>query len=314
MKLVIDKKVKSAILLIGIVILAIALIILVQPRPRDVREAYGSYTLSTEMTLYDQLHNSTLYGNNATLADPSVIYNSISKEMYIEVQLSYFNSQNISQRIYYSYSVYIISSNPSWEKLVYTTNRILNASSGFSDSFVMGINLTSNVSLGSKINDQLGFTSGSAYSVNIISQAKSDLGLSDSNLTIAIGGTTDSVTGPGNTPLTGSYFKNALIPGKIIVPLSRDASYPLFLIASILIGYSAYLSLPAKPDPVQKFRNENRDNLIELGEGPPDGSIPVKSTEDLFRMASFVERPVFIFNDIVFIEVDGKTYYAEIRK
>ncbi|MCL4340555.1 MAG: hypothetical protein M1431_00440 [Candidatus Thermoplasmatota archaeon] len=315
MKSIINKKSKStAIGVVGIIILAIALIVLVQPRPRDVREAYGSYSLNAGMSLVDQLHNSTLYGNNTTLTDPSVIYNSISKDVLIDVNVNYFNSQGSSEQIYYSYSVYVISSSPSWEKLSYSTDKVFSATSSFSYSFVMRINLTSNVSLGSEINDQLGFTSGSSYSINIISQAKSDLGSSDSNLTIAIGGATDSVSGPGDAPVTGSYFKNAVIPGKIIIPLSRDTSYPLIIIAAILLGYSAFLVMPSKPDPVQRFRRDNRENLIELGVGPPDGSIPVRSTDDLFRMATFVERPVFIFEDIVFIEIDGKTYYAEIKK
>ena len=235
MKSIINKKSKStAIGVVGIIILAIALIVLVQPRPRDVREAYGSYSLNAGMSLVDQLHNSTLYGNNTTLTDPSVIYNSISKDVLIDVNVNYFNSQGSSEQIYYSYSVYVISSSPSWEKLSYSTDKVFSATSSFSYSFVMRINLTSNVSLGSEINDQLGFTSGSSYSINIISQAKSDLGSSDSNLTIAIGGATDSVSGPGDAPVTGSYFKNAVIPGKIIIPLSRDTSYPLIIIAAIL--------------------------------------------------------------------------------
>ncbi len=315
MKSIISKKSKSTVLaVVGIIILAVALIVLVQPRPRDVREAYGSYSLDTRMTLVDQLRNNTLYGNNTNLTNPSVIYKSISKNIFIDVNVNYFNSQGLSERLYYSYSVYVISSNPSWEKLSYSTDKVFNATSGFSDSFVMRINLTSNVSLGSEINDQLGFTSGSSYSINIVSQAKSNLGLADSNLTIAVGGTTDSVTGPGDAPLTGSYFRNAVIPGKIIIPLSRDISYPLIFVGAILLGSIAYLVMPSRPDPVQKFKNDNRENLIELGIGPPEGSIPVKSTDDLFRMATFVERPVFIFKDIVFIEIDGKTYYAEIKK
>ncbi len=315
MKSIISKKSKPTVLaVVGIIILAVALIVLVQPRPRDVREAYGSYSLNTGMTLVDQLRNSTLYGNNTSLTNPSVIYKSISKNIFIDVNVNYFNSHGLSEYIYYSYSVYVISSSPSWEKLSYSTYKVFNATSGFSDSFVMKINLTSNVSLGSEINDQLGFTSGSSYSINIISQAKSGLGLADSNLTIAIDGTTDSVTGPGDAPVTGSYFKNAVIPGKIIIPLSRDISYPLIFLAAILLGSFAYLVMPSRPDPVQKFKNDNRENLIELSVGPPEGSIPVKSTDDLFRIATFVERPVFIFNDIVFIEIDGKTYYAEIKK
>ena len=105
-----------------------------------------------------------------------------------------------------------------------------------------------------------------------------------------------------------------MIPGKIIIPLNRDISYPLIFVAAILLGSFVYLVMPSRPDPVQKFKNDNRENLIELSVGPPEGSIPVKSADDLFRMATFVERPVFIFNDIVFIEIDGKTYYSEIKK
>ena len=82
MKSIISKKGKSTVLaVVGIIILAVALVVLVQPRPRDVREAYGSYSLNTHMTLVDQLRNSTLYGNNTNLTDPSVIYKSISKNI-----------------------------------------------------------------------------------------------------------------------------------------------------------------------------------------------------------------------------------------
>ncbi len=299
---------------VGIIILVIALIILIQPYPREVREAYGSYSMNTEMTLSDQLRNNSLYGNNTTLSNPPLIYNNITRDLYVNVDVSYLNSQVTNSQIEFSYSVYVVSSNPSWEKGVYYSQKLINVTSGYSSSFVIGVNLTSNLTFGSNINRELGFSSGSSYSVFILSREISNLGVSDSNLTIAIGGATNTVTGPSDTPVSGTYFKDAVIPGKIIIPLSRDTSYPLLLIVAIIFGFFAYLIRPEKPDPVEKFKRDNRENLIELAAGPSEESIKVKSTDDLFRMAAFVERPVFIFNNIIFIEIDGKTYYAEINK
>lgn len=306
-------KKSSIIIIVAVIILAVALIIYVQPRPREVREAYGSYSLNSSMQLVDQLRNNSLYGNNASLQDPSVIYNNISKDLYVIVDISYFNSQNTGENIDYSYSVYVISSSPSWEKLVYhTTDKSIKATSNYSDSFITDINLTSNITQGSYINRELGFTSAS-YSVEIESQAVSPQGSSSSSLTISIGEVTDSVTGPSDVPLSGSYFRDATIPGKVIIPLERDVSYPLFLAAAILLGYTGYLMKPAKIDSVTKFKKDNRENLIELASGPSENAVQVGSTDDLFKMAAFVERPVFIFNNIIFVEIDGKTYYAEIK-
>jgi hypothetical protein len=71
---------------------------------------------------------------------------------------------------------------------------------------------------------------------------------------------------------------------------------------------------PRKNDYVKKFRKDNSGDLIELDTGPPEGSIKVIDTDDLMKMALITESPVFIHENLIFTELNGKTYYSEIKK
>lgn len=304
----------TGLVIVAVVLLAIGAIILVQPHPREVKEAYGSYSLNTQMKVMDQLRSNSLYGNNTTLIDPATVYRSITKDLYINVSISYFNSQGVSQNLTFTYDVILISSNPSWEKSTYTFSKRLSAGSNYVFSQNIEINVSSNVTTGNDINSQLGFSTGSSYSIYMAATTISSFGTSSSNITLSVGSTTYGISGPTDAPVSGVYYRNAVIPGKVIIPVSRDVSYPLLAIALAVIGYLAYVSYPGKPDYLERFRKANSDNLIELLTGPPEGSTQVKSTDDIFKIASFSERPVFIYENLIYVEVDGKTYFAEIKK
>jgi hypothetical protein len=190
----------------------------------------------------------------------------------------------------------------------------MNASSNATKDLIYPVNVSSNVSFGNSINRELGYTSGYSYSLLFQALATSPYGSSSSNVTLSLGSVTDGISGPSDSPLSGTLYRNATIPGKVIVKLPLDYAYALIAAGIALLIYPAATVKRKKPDPIRKFKQENADNLIEVTVGPPEDAIEIARTEDVFKMASFVERPVFSHEDRIYIEIDGRTYFAEIKK
>lgn len=299
---------------VAVILMAVAVVVLIQPQPRLVKEAYSSYYLESDLSVVDALKNNTLYGNNVSLTDPAVIYNNITKGIFIQLDLEYIPSISKDSEISYSYSVTLLSANPSWHKLSYQLNGKMNASSNATEDFMYPVNVSSNVSFGNSINRELGYTSGYSYSLLFQALATSPYGSSSSNVTLSLGSVTDGISGPSDNPLSGTLYRNATIPGKVIIKLPIDYAYVLIAAGVALLIYPAATVKRKKPDPVRKFKQENADNLIEVAVGPPEDAIEIARTEDVFKMASFVERPVFSHEDVIYIEIDGRTYFAEIKK
>jgi len=299
---------------LAVILLAVAVVVLVQPQPTLVKEAYSSYYLESDLSVVDALKNNTLYGNNVSLTDPGVIYNNITKGIFVQLVLDYIPSTANDSEISYSYSVTLLSASPSWHKLSYELNGKMNATSDTQKDIMFPVNVSSNVSFGNSINRELGYTSGYSYSLLFQALATSSYGSSSSNVTLNLGSVTDGISGPSDSPLSGTLYRNATIPGKVIIKLPIDYAYVLMAAGVALIIYPASTVKRKKPDPVRKFKHENADNLIEVAVGPPEDAIEIARTEDVFKMASFVERPVFSHEDRIYIEIDGRTYFAEIKK
>lgn len=309
-----NRAVKIISVTLAVILLAVGVIVLVQPQPKIVKEAYSSYYLESDLSVMDALKNNTLYGNNITLTNPGVIYNNISREIFIQLNLEYITSSHKDSEISYSYSVTLISSNPSWHKPSYSTDGIVNVSADTQSNFMFPVNVSSNVSFGNSINRELGYTSGYSYSLLFQASAASSYGTSSSNVTISLSGLTDQISGPLDSPLSGTLYKNVTVFGKVIVKLPTDYAYVIIAAGIALLIYPASTVERRRPDPVRKFKRENSDNLIEVAVGPPEDAIEIAKTEDVFKIASFAERPVFSHEGLIYIEIDGKTYFAEIKK
>ncbi|MEM0156506.1 MAG: hypothetical protein QXN26_00375 [Thermoplasmataceae archaeon] len=299
---------------LAVIILAVAGVVLVQPQPRLVKEAYSSYYLQSDLSIMDSLRNNTLYGNNVTLINPGIIYNNITKGIFIELHLEYIPPEGTDSPISYSYSVTLLSTNPSWNKVSYQSTASLNISSKPQKNIMFPVNVSSNVSFGNSINRELGYNSGYSYALLFMATAISAYGTSSSNVTLSLAGVADRISGPFDSPLSGALYKNATIPGKVIIKLPVNYAYLLIAAGIALLIYPATTVKRKKADVVRKFKRDNADNLIEVNVGPSEGAIEISRPEDVFRMAAFVERPVFSHDDIIYIEIDGKTYFAEIKK
>lgn len=310
------KRTENLLLLVGVILIIVAGVVVIQPKPAVVKEASGSYQLTSDINLLDQLRNNSLYGNNRTLENPGVIYNNITKNLSALFVISYSNSNAEKASVQYEYTVFIQSSDPSWQYRSFSRIGALNVTSGSQNDLESHINVSSNLSIARGINSQLGVSSAGTYSIYFVLSVSSSIGTSSSNMTLTIGNPTDNLNGPLNSPVSGSYFTNVVDPGKIIIPLGLEYAYLILSAGLLLAAVSLYMiisSLPRKSY-VEKFKEENKGNIIMLNSGPPEGSIEVKSTEDLMRMAAFIERPVFVNENRIFVEMDGKTYFAEIRK
>ncbi len=311
-----EKKKRNRILIFALVaaaLMSVSLIVIIQPQPKTVKEAYGSYSLDPSLELIDRLKQNPLYGNNSELINPSTIYTNITSNLSMSLSI-YFQDTNIPKStIFYNYTVTVVSADPSWSHLSYFHSGSVNASSGDTYNIPMSVNVSSNVSLGRKINQELGFGNTGTFSLLFGLSLSSGIGSANGNMTLAVGSVTDAVTGPSYSDLSGAIFKDVVIPGRIIIPLKMAYAYPILAVSAILFGLAGAQIERKKKSYAEKFKAENHDAIVELTAGPPDGSIEVKSARDILRMSVLLERPAFSNGDVIFVEMDGKTYYAEIR-
>ncbi len=313
-----EKNRKKLIQVILVVFLAILLFlgtaVILQPYPKQVREVSSTYSLSSNLYLNDVLKNNSLYGDNATLINPSTIYSSITKKLYVDANFLYNNPKENSTSVYFKYAVTLHSNSPTWSKGTYVSDGNFNLTNGHQENLYFGIDIASNISEGQAINSQLGVSSGASYSISLSLSTVSSFGYSNSTIDLSIGHVSDSLVGPSNKPFEGYTYSNATIPGYVIIPVVRTYGY-LFLGVAAPFGIAlAFVTDRKKQNPIEKFIKENSENLVSLKQGPPEDAVRVEKTDDIFKIASFTEKPVFVFNDRIFVELDGKVYYAEIRK
>ncbi|MEM3676179.1 MAG: hypothetical protein QXV22_03880 [Thermoplasmataceae archaeon] len=299
---------------VAAILIAISIVSMVQHQPETLKVPSGSYSVSSDLVLYDVLSNNSLYGNNVTLTNPPVIYQNISKDIVVDLVVSYTNSDGNSTFVQYSYQAYIKSDSPSWSKISYASNGSLDIAPGDSHAFSFPINVTSNVSIAQKVNEELGLPTTSGYSIIISASATSPFGVSVSNLTLSINYRTYDLSGPDNSPVSGEFQKTLYIHGDSILPITRYEGYAILAIGIGVAAYPIAMSVQPRSDFVTRFKRTNKENLIEISVAPPDDAIRLNSTDDVFRMATFLERPVFSFGNLIYVNDDGKTYYAEIKK
>lgn len=311
-----EKKKRNRILIFALVaaaLMSVSLVVIIQPQPKTVKEAYGSYSLDPSMELIDRLKNNSLYGNNSELVNPSTIYNNISSNLSMYLYL-YFEDTSLSRTtVIYDYTVTVISADPSWSHISYSRRGTLNLSTGNTYKIPMDVNVSSNVSFGRKINQELGFGDSGTFSLLFDFTLSSGIGNAGGNMTLAIGSITDQVTAPAYSDVSGTIFKDVVLPGRIIIPLKIDYAYPILAISVILFGLAGTQIERKKKSYVEKFKAENHEAIFELAAGPPEGSIKVKSPRDILRMSVLLEKPAFSHDNFLFMEMDGKTYYAEIK-
>ena len=308
------KVTRLALAIFASVLVIIALIVVFQPGPKSVSETDGSYSMSSNLNLVDQLKDNLLYPNNTSLDDPSVIYTNITSNIFVNLTVYYYNSMENSSSVHCTYQVFVISSDPTWTKETYTSASNLTLTRGNSSSLIFNINVSSNLTKGKEIDSQLGYSSSGAYAIEITDIASSQIGSSYSNLTIGVGSSADTLTGPNNIPLNGLFSKTVTVSGRTIIPLGMIYAYLMAGIGASTVIYLLLTMAPRKSDYVKKFRKDNSGDLIELDSGPPEGAIRVIETDDLMKMALITESPVFVYEDTIFTELNGKTYYSEIRK
>ena len=308
------KAVRLALALFASVLVIIALIVVFQPGPRSVSETDGSYSMSSNLNLVDQLKDNLLYPNNTSLDDPSVIYTNITSNLTVNLTVYYYDSMENISSVHCVYHVFVISSDPAWTKETYTSTCALNVTSDKSSSLIFSINVSSNITKGKEIDSELGYSSSGAYAIEITDVASSQIGSSYSNLTIGVGSSVDTLTGPNDIPLNGLFSKNIIVPGRTIIPLGVIYAYLMVGIGASVVIYLLITMEPRKNDYVKKFRKDNSSDLIELDSGPPEEATRVLDNNDLMKMALITESPVFIHENIIFTELNGKTYYSDIRK
>jgi len=305
---------KILIIVIAAVLISAGLIIVIQRQSTKVEETTGTYSQYSDLSLEDHLGNNSLYGNATTLTNPPVIYTSISKLLTANLSIYYYDTTNNPTTISLIYEVSLISTNPSWTKTTYHSEKNVSLDSRGLSTLDYNINVSSNLTIGNSIDEQLGFSTSDAFSLQIQVYASSSVGASASNMSLEIGTSQYALNGPINSPLSGVVQKNVNVPGDVKIPLPNYVGYFFMVIAASLLAYLYYSTQYVQEDYAKKFLRENSKDIVELRAGPPDDAIQVMNTEDIMKIAMIRETPVFAFEDKIFTESNGKVYYAEIRK
>ena len=305
--------IKIAVVVASLAIISVGVVIAIQRPPSQVQETSGSYSQYSNLALQDHLINNTLYGN-ATLQNPSEIYTGITKALVANLSIFYYDPETKETNISLTYQVTLISTNPSWSRVTFTWERTIHSVSGNYTNMNFGINVSSNLTIGKSIDKELGYSSSDAFSLQFQAYADTAIGRSASNMTLTLGSTAYSLNGPSYSVINGVTKKNVSVPGNAIIPLPNFVGYVLIVLGAVILTYFYFNTMYVPESYTKKFLRENSKDIVELKSGPPDDAIQVANTEDIMKIAMLRESPVFAFEDKIFTESYGKTYYAEIRK
>lgn len=299
---------------IGIALMTSGAIVFLEPRPRVESVVIGTDMLSCSLGLQVQLKNNLLYGDNVTLTNPPVVFTNITKAMFDTVTLNYSGTSKSPANVSVYYYVILNSTYPEWSKLVYQKSWSEPVSSGQSARMEMNISPTENFTEAGIINSQLNQSKSSIFSIKMLISCYVGSLVSNSNLTIS--NTTNNeyvVTGPNSTaPDVFKVTRNEMTGDPPFLPIEKEFS---FVLIPVGIGVAALslIGMKRKKDRVADFRKEHAEILVELANGPSKDAKRVAKAEDIVKISIITERPLFIFEDKVFIELGGTEYYAELK-
>lgn len=301
--------------LVGLLLLIIGIIVLSQSQGEVIKQPYSSYFQVTDLVMKVYLKNNSLYGNDSNLSDPVIIFPSITKNVSLTATFIYYypglNKTNVSIKT----KAILSSSTPKWNKITYVNSFRELVPCNSNMTFDIPINISANLTTGNSIDQELGQLYVTPFLLNITFSTTSILGTTYSNMSMV---------------LSNYYTVSSFSPGKIsndlykLVRTSADAIIPIPKVYGILITVFAvlfllpvtinYLPQQEKKTYSSRFKKDHADILVELKQPPSGTMIAVSNPDQILKLASFIDRPVLLFGDQIFVEMDGKVYSADLEE
>lgn len=302
---------KVVTIIIGVILISVGVFGLVQPAQHTEKEIYAGYSQSIHINVVDYLKHNILYGNISSIMNPSTIYDNITTVITISITISVNSVNNIGAVNYYVISQ-LSSATPLWNQTVYTTYHTLSNVSSILYTFTIPINITANITKANMIDEQIAQPQNSAVSLTINAYAQSKLGTANANVSFLAMNNYYVVHISGSHSNNGIYYKYVVIGNKPILNFNTDVYYAL-IGAGIMILIAGIVVAMPKPDTLQKFKKGNAEHIIQVSFMPSDNALKVSAPEDILKLASYAERPVFMNKNTIFTEIDGKYYYVVIK-
>ncbi len=285
----------KAVLVVVLVVLSIfGSIIVLEAHQYYVKVPTSGYTESAEYTVKDNLIPNLLY-NVSTLEDPNIIYNSITSSINISAQV-YIQLNNISKtQVSIISQVTLVSSSPSWEKLINSSITSKNISSEGTIQIPLYLNISKETALANNIDNQLqdGKTDPTVnFNLSIIA---SGFNLYTTSMSISLHGTYEDLAYGSSSPASVSIYKQELITPHNLIGLGIFYGYILLGAAAATGIAIAVIYAPRIIDPVEKVRKELNEQLIEIDSPPLERASKVKSLEDLVKISEIFESPIFLY-------------------
>ena len=286
--------VKAVLVMVLIVLSMFGSIIVLEAHQYYVKVPTSGYTESAEYIVKDNLTPNPLY-NVSTLENPTVIYNSITSSINISAQI-YIQLNNISKtQVSVISQVTLVSSSPSWEKLINSSITNKNISSEGTIEIPLYLNISRETALANNIDNQLqdGKTDPTVnFNLSIIA---SGFNLYTTSMSISLHSTYEDLTYGSSAPASVSIYKQELITPHNLIGLGIFYGYILLGGAAVNGIALAVLYAPRTTDPVEKARKGLNEQLIEIDTPPLERASKVKSLEDLLKISEIFESPIFLY-------------------
>ena len=226
----------KTILAISIVVLALlGGIIVMEAHQYYVKVPTSGYTESGEYVVKDNLISNPLY-NVSALENPTVIYNSITSSINISA-LVYIQLDNISQtQVSIISQVSLVSSSPSWEKLINSSITYKNITSEGKIQIPIDLNVSKEKALANNIDDQLQDGKTDPVVDFNLSIFASGFNLYTTSMSISLHSTYEDLSYGSSNPVSISIYNQELVTPHNLIGLGIVYGY-------ILLGGAAVIGI-----------------------------------------------------------------------
>ncbi len=304
--------IKSLLVASLLILAALGAIISLEPHQYYVKVPSSSYTLSGDYAIKENLIPNSLY-NQSYLENPQAIYNGITSSINISAQV-FINLNNMSERnVSIISEVTLISSSPSWEKVVNTTITHRNVSTKGSYVISIPINLSKELALADNIDIQLqDGNSVPALDFNLSVVAKG-MSTFSASISIALHSTFELVTYNIPKPLSVAAYNQELINPHSLIGLNVTYGYIFFGGAGVVGIAMAILYIPRRDDFLDKIKKDHAEQIIEIDTPPVDSAKKLKKIEDILKISEIFETPIFLYvpDKVLYISHQGEQYKYE---
>lgn len=306
-----NKKLNVALIIIIAVILIFSSLIIIEPREHTKYISETDFRSNLQVNMQANLTNNGLY-SSSTLYNPGVVYQHILKNMTVYINGNFLSSGK--QSVIISYTIYVDSANPSWNKTFASNVTGFTFSGSHSIHYmVIPLNLSYLYNQSANIDNQLGYNSQpSTVGVNV----------TVTNPNHSVSSSTDITISQGNEKYLISYGKPADLTGTtqlkdsyghrpfVNIPIIYGYIVTLLAVTALVFLIVSYIGLPRKKNKMEVILGEYGDRIIDIDVMPKGGIVRVDSFEELIKLSDAYHEPLFNIKreSMFFVSHDFKNY------